>query len=232
MARKPISLQQDTIPFTEGAPPDDLLVEEIGDDVLIGDPALDDVSEKDDQFDNNLAEELSSKELNNKASTLVSAYNSDREARSEWEERYKKGLQTLEPDGGMNESEEERAVRGLSTVVHPMIAEAATQFNARAIAELYPSGGPVKTVIVGDPSEELEEQARRVREFMNYQITQEMPEYFPDLDQMLFHLPLVGQTFKKVWWDSNMERQCSQFVKAEDFVVAPESKDLYTPPRS
>ena len=155
MARKPISLQQDTIPFTEGAPPDDLLVEEIGDDVLIGDPALDDVSEKDDQFDNNLAEELSSKELNNKASTLVSAYNNDREARSEWEERYKKGLQTLEPDGGMNESEEERAVRGLSTVVHPMIAEAATQFNARAIAELYPSGGPVKTVIVGDPSEEL-----------------------------------------------------------------------------
>jgi hypothetical protein len=231
MARKPISLQQDAIPFTEGAPPDDLLVEEVGDDVLIGDPALDDVSEKDDQFDNNLAEELSSKELNNKASTLVSAYNSDREARSEWEERYKKGLQTLEPDGGMNESEEERAVRGLSTVVHPMIAEAATQFNARAIAELYPSGGPVKTVIVGDPSEELEEQARRVREFMNYQITQEMPEYFPDLDQMLFHLPLVGQTFKKVWWDSNMERQCSQFVKAEDFVVAPESKDLYTSPR-
>jgi len=231
MARKPISLQQDTIPFTEGAPLDDLLVEEIGDDVLIGDPALDEVAEKDDQFDNNLAEDLSSKELNSKASTLVSAYNSDREARSEWEERYKKGLQTLEPDGGMNESEEERAVRGLSTVVHPMIAEAATQFNARAIAELYPSGGPVKTVIVGDPSEELEEQARRVREFMNYQITQEMPEYFPDLDQMLFHLPLVGQTFKKVWWDSNMERQCSQFVKAEDFVVAPESKDLYTSPR-
>ena len=231
MARKPISLQQDTVPFTEGAPLDDLLVEEIGDDVLIGDPALDEEPVRDEQFDNNLAEELSSKESNSKASFLVSAYNSDREARSEWEERYKKGLQTLEPDGGMNESEEERAVRGLSTVVHPMIAEAATQFNARAIAELYPSGGPVKTVIVGDPSEELEEQARRVREFMNYQITQEMPEYFPDLDQMLFHLPLVGQTFKKVWWDSNMERQCSQFVKAEDFVVAPESKDLYTSPR-
>jgi hypothetical protein len=119
----------------------------------------------------------------------------------------------------------------LSTIVHPMIAEAATQFNARAIAELYPSGGPVKAVIIGDPNEELEEQARRVREFMNYQITQEMPEYFPDLDQMLFHLPLVGQTFKKIWWDSNLERQCSQFVKAEDFVVAPESKDIQTSPR-
>jgi hypothetical protein len=65
---------------------------------------------------------------------------------------------------------------------------------------------------------------------MNYQITQEMPEYFPDLDQMLFHLPLIGHTFKKVWWNPNFDRQCSDFVKAEDFVVAPESKDLYTSP--
>ena len=128
----------------------------------------------------------------------------------------------------MSEEEDARASRGLSTVVHPMIAEAATQFNARSIAELYPSGGPVKTVIVGEPNEETEEQARRVKDFMNYQITQEMPEYFPDLDKMLFQLPLVGHAFKKVWWDANMERQCSKFVKAEDFVVAPESTDLYT----
>jgi len=231
MARKPVAIQQQLAPFAEPAPADDLQVETIGDDVLIGDPELDNIPETDSTFDQNLAEEMSDKELNSAASELITYYNNDREARSEWEERYKKGLQTLDPDGGMDESEDERATRGLSTVVHPMIAEAATQFNARAIAELYPSGGPVKTVIVGDPSEELEEQARRVREYMNYQITQEMPEYFPDLDQMLFHLPLVGQTFKKVWWDSNMDRQCSQFVKAEDFVVAPESKDLYTSPR-
>jgi len=112
-----------------------------------------------------------------------------------------------------------------------LIAEAATQFNAKAIAELYPAGGPVKTTIIGEPNEETENQARRVKEFMNYQIMEQMPEYFPDLDQMLFHLPLVGQTFKKVWWDANLDRQCSQFVKAEDFVVAPESKDLYTSPR-
>jgi hypothetical protein len=140
-------------------------------------------------------------------------------------------LRTLDPDGGLDESEDERATRGLSIVVHPLIAEAATQFNAKAIAELYPSGGPIKSVIIGQPDEEIEEQGRRVREFMNYQITEEMPEYFPDLDQMLFHLPLVGQTFKKVWWDVNLDRQCSQFVKAEDFCVAPESKDLYTSPR-
>ena len=231
MARKPVAIQQQTVPFSEGAPADDLQVETIGDEVLIGDPELDKTVEPDSTFDENLAEDMSAKDLGRTASDLISYYNNDREARSEWEERYKKGLETLNPDGGMEDSEDERASRGLSIVVHPMIAEAATQFNARAIAELYPSGGPVKTVIVGDPNEELEEQARRVREYMNYQITQEMPEYFPDLDQMLFHLPLVGQTFKKVWWDSNMERQCSQFVKAEDFVVAPESKDLYTSPR-
>ena len=231
MARKPVAIQQQTVPFSEGAPADDLQVETIGDEVLIGDPELDKTVEVDSTFDENLAEDMSAKDLGRTASDLISYYNNDREARSEWEERYKKGLETLNPDGGMEDSEDERASRGLSIVVHPMIAEAATQFNARAIAELYPSGGPVKTVIVGDPNEELEEQARRVREYMNYQITQEMPEYFPDLDQMLFHLPLVGQTFKKVWWDSNMERQCSQFVKAEDFVVAPESKDLHTSPR-
>ena len=231
MAREPVAIQQQLVPFAESAPADDLQVETIGDDVLIGDPELDNNPETDSTFDENLAEEMSDKELNSAASELIGYYNNDREARSEWEERYKKGLQTLDPDGGMDESEDERATRGLSIVVHPMIAEAATQFNAKAISELYPSGGPVKTVIVGDPSEELEEQGRRVREYMNYQITQEMPEYFPDLDQMLFHLPLVGQTFKKVWWDSNMDRQCSQFVKAEDFVVAPESKDLYTSPR-
>jgi len=219
------------IPFAEGAPPDNLQVEEVGDDVLIGDPELDEVADIDTGFDDNLAESIGEKELNAKASSLIGYYNDDRSARSEWEERYKKGLKTLDPDGGMDESEEERAVRGLSTVVHPLIAEAATHFNARAIAELYPSGGPVKTVIIGTPNEETEEQARRVREFMNYQIVEEMPEYFPDLDQMLFHLPLVGQTFKKVWWDTNLGRQCSEFVRAEDFIVAPESKDLQTSPR-
>ena len=220
------------IPFAEGAPADDLMVETLPDgDVLIGDPELDDIEESDSGFDANLAEEIDARELSAKGAELVSYYENDEAARDEWKTRYKAGLKTLDPDGGLDEGEDERATRGLSIVVHPLIAEAATQFNAKAIAELYPSGGPIKTVIIGQPDEEIEEQGRRVREFMNYQITQEMPEYFPDLDQMLFHLPLVGQTFKKVWWDVNLDRQCSQFVKAEDFCVAPESKDLYTSPR-
>ena len=228
MARSPVSMLD--IPFAD--PLGSLEIEEFGDDeVLIGSPDLDEADEADTQFDSNLAEEIDQKELDSKASSLIGNYNSDRSARSEWEERYKSGLKTLDPDGGLAEGEDERATRGLSVVIHPLIAEAATQFNARAIAELYPAGGPVKTTIVGEPDEETEDQARRVRDFMNHQITQEMPEYFPDLDQMLFHLPLIGQTFKKVWWDANLDRQCSQFIKAEDFVVAPESKDLYTSPR-
>jgi hypothetical protein len=224
MAREP-----QVIPFADAMPSDTFEIEDIGNnEVLVGDPSLDVVEETQSDFDENLAEQIDAKELVKIASDLISSYEADKEARSDWEYRYKQGLETVDTHGGQEEEENQRATRGLSNVVHPMIAEAATQFNAKAIAELYPSGGPVKTVIVGDPSEEVEEQARRVKDFMNYQITQEMPEYFPDLDQMLFQLPLVGHTFKKVWWDANLDRQCSQFVKAEDFVVSPESKDLYT----
>ena len=227
MARQP-----QVIPFADGKPADTLQVEELNEnEVLVGDPSLDAIPDRDETFDNNIAEEIDENELNRKAQDLIGYFDSDKESRSEWEERYKQGLETLEPDGGMTEEEEQRATRGLSTVVHPMIAEAATQFNARAIAELYPSGGPVKTVIIGEPDETTEDQARRVRDFMNYQITQQMPEYYDDLDSMLFQLPLIGHAFKKIWWDSNLNRQCSQFVKAEDFIVAPESKDLYTSPR-
>ena len=232
MAKEPLSTQPNVVPFSDTMAGDDFQVEVLNDDeVLIGDPSLDEVDETETSFGENLAEEMDDKELSQIASELVHSYESDKDARSEWEYRYKQGLETLDPNGGMAEEENQRATRGLSTVVHPMIAEAATQFNAKAIAELYPSGGPVKTVIVGDPSEEMEEQAKRVKDYMNYQITQEMPEYFPDLDQMLFQLPLVGHTFKKVWWDANLDRQCSQFVKAEDFIVSPDSKDLYTSPR-
>ena len=174
MAREP-----QVIPFAETMPSDEFQVEKINDDeVLIGDPSLDEIEVKDTGFDENLAEEIDAKELNGVASELISCYESDKEARSEWEFRYKQGLETLDPQGGQDEEENQRASRGLSTVVHPMIAEAATQFNARAIAELYPSGGPVKTVIVGDPNEEMEEQAKRVKDYMNYQISPESKDLY------------------------------------------------------
>ena len=155
MARSPINIQAEEPMFAEGEPADDLQVENIGDDVLIGDPAEDMVQEATD-FDQNLAEVIDERELSKKADELIQHYENDKSARSEWERRYKEGLRTLDTEGGLDESEDQRASRGLSTVVHPLISEAATQFNARAIAELYPSDGPVKTVIVGEPNEEVE----------------------------------------------------------------------------
>ena len=174
MAKEQLSIQPNVVPFSDTMSGDNFQVEILNDDeVLIGDPSLDEVDETESTFDENLADTIDAKELNGIASELISSYESDKEARSEWEYRYKQGLETLDPNGGMAEEENQRATRGLSTVVHPMIAEAATQFNARAIAELYPSGGPVKTVIVGEPNEETEEQAKRVKDYMNYQITQD-----------------------------------------------------------
>ncbi len=146
MARQP-----QIIPFSEGKPPDNLQVEDIGNnEVLVGEPEEIVEEETSTEFDKNIAEDINENELNRKAQYLLEAYENDKNARSEWEERYKQGLQTLDADGGQDEEENQRATRGLSTVVHPMIAEAATQFNARAIAEMFPSGGPVKTVIVGN----------------------------------------------------------------------------------
>ena len=227
MAKDPTAV----IPFSEGAPGDNLEVEELPTgEVLVG--AFDSRQEEPEtEFDQNLVGEIDQRELKDSASELIDYFEADKAGRMEWEQRYKDGLKTLDPDGNLQDDDEDRAIRGLSQVVHPLIAEAATQFQSRAIAELYPSGGPVRTVIVGEANDELEEQATRVKEYMNYQITQEMPEFFPDLDKMLFHLPLVGQTFKKVWYDPSFDRLTARFVQAEDFVVSTDSTDLKTSPR-
>ena len=227
MAKDPTAV----IPFSEGAPGDNLEVEELPTgEVLVG--AFDSRQEEPEtEFDQNLVGEIDQRELKASASELIDYFEADKAGRMEWEQRYKDGLKTLDPDGNLQDDDEDRAIRGLSQVVHPLIAEAATQFQSRAIAELYPSGGPVRTVIIGEANDELEEQATRVKEYMNYQITQEMPEFFPDLDKMLFHLPLVGQTFKKVWYDPSFDRLTARFVQAEDFVVSPDSTDLKTSPR-
>ncbi len=227
MAKDPTAI----IPFSEGAPGDGLEVEELPTgEVLVG--AFDmGQEESETAFDQNLVDEIDPRDLKASASELIDYFEADKAGRMEWEQRYKDGLKTLDPDGNLQDDDEDRAIRGLSQVVHPLIAEAATQFQSRAIAELYPSGGPVRTVIIGEADDELEDQATRVKQYMNYQITQEMPEFFPDLDKMLFHLPLVGQTFKKVWYDPSFDRLKARFVQAEDFVVSPDSTDLKTSPR-
>jgi len=227
MAKDPAAV----IPFSDGSPADTLNVEELPDgDVLIGDAELDEEVETS-SFEENIAKELPQNVLNNIASELIDYFETDKAGRDEWEQRYKEGLKTLSMDGNVVDDDEDRAVRGLSQVVHPIIAEAATQFQSRAISELYPADGPVRTVVVGEMTDELEEPATRVQDYMNYQILEEMPEFFPDLDKMLFHLPLVGQTFKKVWYDPSMDRLTARFVQAEDFVVSPDSTDLRTSPR-
>ena len=222
MAKDPAAV----IPFSDGSPADTLNVEELPDgDVLIGDAELDEEIETS-SFEENIAKELPQNVLNNIASELIDYFETDKAGRDEWEQRYKEGLKTLSMDGNVVDDDEDRAVRGLSQVVHPIIAEAATQFQAKAINELFPARGPVGATILGEATEETQRQADRVSTYMNYQLTDEMTEYFPDLDQMLFHLPLVGQTYKKCWFDINLRRITSRFVQAEDFVIDAGATDL------
>lgn len=169
------------------------------------------------EHDENILSDLSDSECNSMSQDIRTNYDLDFSAREQWLRIYKDGLASML--GKDSEPKTSRASRNLSEVVHPLIAEAATQFQARAISEMFPAAGPVGTTVVGVSSEELRDQAARVQNYMNYQLTDQMEEYFPDLDQMLFHLPLVGQTYKKSWFDVNLNRVTSRFVYAEDFVV-------------
>ena len=173
-------------------------------------------------FYRNLAEELSDQELASLSSELLSEFESNKASRSEWEDAYSKGLELL----GYTYEERTMPFRGATGVTHPLLAEAATQFQAQAFNELLPPSGPVRTQIVGEKTRENESQAFRVKEFMNYYITNVMEEYTPEFDQMLFYLPLAGSTFKKVYYDEAMDRAVSKFVPAEDIVVPYGASDL------
>jgi hypothetical protein len=131
---------------------------------------------------------------------------------------------------GFNYSERTEPFRGASGVTHPLLAEAAVQFQAQAFNELLPASGPVRTSIVGSQTKEKEDQSQRVKEFMNYYITNEMEEYTPEMDQMLFYLPLAGSTFKKIYFDDSIGRAVSKFIPAENLVVPYETTDLETCP--
>jgi len=177
--------------------------------------------------DANLAEYLDDSYLGEIASKLVAAYEDDLLSRDEWEEAYTKGLDLL----GLKTIERTEPFQGASGVTHPMIAESVTQFQAQAYKELLPAGGPVKTSIMGLQDQEREAQATRVKDFMNYEITEVMEEYDPDMDQLLFYLPLSGSCFKKVYWDVAMQRPVAKFVPAQDLVVPYAASDLQTSPR-
>ena len=174
----------------------------------------------------NLAEQLPDRELGRIASEIMEEFDANKASRQEWEDAYADGLELL----GFNYEERTQPFRGSSGVTHPLLAEAATQFQAQAFNELLPASGPVRTTVIGDNSKDKEAQARRVRQFMNYYITNVMEDYTPDMDQMLFYLPLAGSTFKKVYFDESMGRAVSKFVPAENLVVPYETSDLDTCP--
>ena len=175
----------------------------------------------------NLAEELTDQEVNNIGRDLVKAYQDDKSSRKDWEDQYSKGLKML----GVVVEDRQDPFPGASGVHHPLMAEAATQFQARAIAELFPSGGPVKTQVIGKSSNKKIEQAQRVQDFMNWQVTNQIKDYFNELDQLLFYLSLAGSAFKKVYFDNSLDRICSVFVPAEDFVISYDNTDLETAER-
>jgi hypothetical protein len=175
----------------------------------------------------NLAEYLDDGYLGELSSELQAAYEDDLSSRSEWEEGYTKGLDQL----GVNYQERSTPFEGASGVTHPLISESVTQFQAQAYKELLPAGGPVQAQVMGLQDQAREEQASRVKHFMNYQITEVMEEYDPDMDQLLFYLPLSGSTFKKVYFDEARQRAVSKFVPAQDLVVPYSASDLQTASR-
>ena len=156
-------------------------IEIVSEEVTVSDEPLD--AEED--FYCNLSEKMEDAELGRISSNLMEEYENDKSSRDEWSQTYVQGLDLL----GFKYDDRTRPFRGASGVTHPLLAEAVTQFSSTAFKELMPSDGPVRTRVVGKESVEVYQQAQRVKEFMNYQITNVMEEYTPELDQMLFYLP-------------------------------------------
>tara|TARA_R100000388_G_scaffold51062_1_gene38051 strand:+ start:626 stop:2998 length:2373 start_codon:yes stop_codon:yes gene_type:complete len=173
-------------------------------------------------FYSNLAEDMDERVLGRISSELIADYKKDKESRSDWEKSYTSGLDLL----GFKYDNESRPFQGASSVTHPLLAESVTQFQAQAYKELLPSDGPVRTQVVGEQTREKEEQAQRVKEFMNYMIMEQMEEYTPDFDQLLFYLPLAGSAFKKIYYDDVMQRAIAKFIPAEDLIVPYYATDL------
>jgi len=178
--------------------------------------------------DANLAEFIDERDLSDMASELVGAYKSDKESRSDWERTYVEGLDLL----GLKHEDRTTPWDGACGVFHPLLTESVIRFQSQAIQEIFPASGPVKTSVVGAIDAEKQEQADRVKDYLNYLLTERMTEYRTETERMLFSLPLAGSAFRKVYYDETMGRPCSMFVPAEDFVVSYGASDLTTCERS
>ena len=223
-ARSKMSVQPDAValevPLAEQKPPIEITRTEDGGAEIDFDPAAMAMEVGDPNA--NLADLLEDDVLDPLGSDLIGDYEDYKSSRDDWEQSYIKGLDLL----GFKYEDRTEPFQGASGATHPVLAEAVTQFQALAYKELLPANGPVRTRIMGKHTKEKEDQAERVKEFMNYQLMCEMPEYEPEFDQMLFNLPLAGSTFKKVYYDQAMGRCVSKFVPAEDLVVPYNSSSL------
>ena len=178
-------------------------------------------------FSQNLADNLDIDQLNQISDDLVGMFEADNESLSEWKQTYEDGLELL----GLNIEERTEPWDGACGVFHPLLSEAVVRFQSEAITETFPAAGPVKTTIIGKQTKQKEETSSRVRDDMNYRLTEQMTEYRPEHERMLWNLAIAGSAFKKSYFDPAMGRQTAQFIPAEDLIVAYGSSDITTASR-
>ena len=164
----------------------------------------------------NMANDMEEEELQEIAATVIDNYRADKDSRADWESMFERGFDLL----GLKIEDTSEPFEGACTAVHPMLIESAVKFQSKAIQEMFPANGPVRTQILGKQTPERQQQSNRVKDFMNYQVTDQMPEYFDETERMLFHLPLIGSAFKKVYYDANLKRPVSEFIPIDQFYVS------------
>ena len=179
-------------------------------------------SEEISEWYGDLSEDLDGEDLQDISADVIENYNADKDSRGEWESMFERGFDLL----GLKLEEGSEPFQGACTAVHPLLIESAVKFQSKATQELFPSGGPVKANILGAATPEKEMQANRVQNFMNYQLTEQMPEYFDEFERMLFHLPLIGSAFKKIYYSSTFKRPVSEFIPIDQFYVSYYATDL------
>jgi len=183
---------------------------------------VEEIEEEQGTFYENLADLMEEEDLQDIANTVIEKYDADKSSRSEWESMFERGFDLL----GLKLEDTTEPFEGAATAVHPLLIESAVKFQSKASGELFPSKGPVKVQILGDVTEAKQKQANRVQNFMNYQVSEQMPEYFDETERMLFHLPLLGSAFKKIYYDDSLDRPVSEFVPIDQFYVSYYATDL------
>ena len=178
--------------------------------------------EEPNEFYENLAELMEEQDLDDIAQTVIEKYEADKSSRAEWESMFERGFDLL----GLKLEDTTEPFEGAATAVHPLLIESAVKFQSKASGELFPAKGPVKVQVLGDITDSKQRQANRVQNFMNYQVAEQMPEYFDEAERMLFHLPLLGSAVKKIYYDNSINRPVSEFVPIDQFYVSYYATDL------